>query len=146
MSGSTAAPACSSVSWSTWMSRHCSPTRANGAPGSPRSALDHRSFDPMSTPDSLRDDNFSQAELDKFGALASRWWDPQGPQKALHALTPPRLAYVGERVTLAGAQVLDIGCGGGLLSEAMAGEGARVTAVDLAPELIKVAGLHALES
>lgn len=100
----------------------------------------------MSTPDSLRDDNFSQAELDKFGALASRWWDPQGPQKPLHALNPPRLAYVGERVTLAGAHVLDIGCGGGLLSEAMAGEGARVTAVDLAPELIKVAGLHSLES
>src|SRR5690606_19033978 len=93
-----------------------------------------------------RDDNFSQAELDKFGALASRWWDPQGPQKALHALNPPRLAYVAERVALANAQVLDIGCGGGLLSEAMAGVGAHVTAIDLAPELIKVAGLHALES
>ena len=100
----------------------------------------------MSTPDSLRGDNFSQAELDKFGALASRWWDPQGPQKALHALNPPRLAYVAERVALAGAQVLDVGCGGGLLSEALAGEGAQVTAIDLAPELIKVAGLHALES
>ncbi|MEO6170625.1 MAG: bifunctional 2-polyprenyl-6-hydroxyphenol methylase/3-demethylubiquinol 3-O-methyltransferase UbiG [Lysobacter sp.] len=100
----------------------------------------------MTTTDGLRDDNFSQAELDKFGALASRWWDPQGPQKALHALNPPRLAYVAERTTLAGAQVVDIGCGGGLLSEALAGEGAQVTAIDLAPELIKVAGLHALES
>ncbi|QOW25432.1 bifunctional 2-polyprenyl-6-hydroxyphenol methylase/3-demethylubiquinol 3-O-methyltransferase UbiG [Lysobacter sp. H23M47] len=100
----------------------------------------------MSTTDSVRDDNFSQAELDKFGALASRWWDPQGPQKALHALNPPRLAYVAKRAALAGKQVLDIGCGGGLLSEALAGEGAHVTAIDLAPELIKVARLHALES
>lgn len=100
----------------------------------------------MTTTDGLRDDNFSQAELDKFGALASRWWDPQGPQKALHALNPPRLAYVAGRAALAGAQVADIGCGGGLLSEALAGEGAQVTAIDLAPELIKVAGLHALES
>lgn len=100
----------------------------------------------MTTPDSQRDDNFSQAELDKFGALASRWWDPQGPQKALHALNPPRLAYVAGRAGLAGKQALDIGCGGGLLSEAMAVEGAHVTAIDLAPELIKVARLHALES
>ena len=100
----------------------------------------------MTAPDSLRDDNFSQAELDKFGALAHRWWDPEGPQKALHALNPPRLAYVAERAVLPGAKVLDVGCGGGLLSEALAGAGAHVTAVDLAPELIKVAGLHALES
>ncbi len=100
----------------------------------------------MTAPDSLRDDNFSQAELNKFGALAHRWWDPEGPQKALHALNPPRLAYVAERAVLPGAKVLDVGCGGGLLSEALAGAGAHVTAVDLAPELIKVAGLHALES
>ena len=91
-------------------------------------------------------DNFSQAELDKFGALANRWWDPDGPQKALHALNPPRLEYVAERVPLAGATVLDVGCGGGLLSEALAGEGAAVTAIDLAPELIKVARLHRLET
>lgn len=91
-------------------------------------------------------DNFSQAELDKFGALAHRWWDPQGPQKALHALNPARLGYVAGRVPLAGAQVLDVGCGGGLLSEALAAEGAAVTGIDLAPELIKVARLHRLES
>jgi 2-polyprenyl-6-hydroxyphenyl methylase / 3-demethylubiquinone-9 3-methyltransferase len=90
--------------------------------------------------------NYSQAELDKFGALAQRWWDPQGPQKALHAMNVPRLRYVAERVTLAGARVLDVGCGGGLLSEALAGEGAGVTAIDLAPELLKVARLHGLES
>ena len=91
-------------------------------------------------------DNFSQAELDKFGALAQRWWDPEGPQKALHALNPARLGYVAARVPLKGARVLDVGCGAGLLSEAMAGEGAQVTALDLAPELVKVARLHGLES
>jgi 2-polyprenyl-6-hydroxyphenyl methylase/3-demethylubiquinone-9 3-methyltransferase len=90
--------------------------------------------------------NFSQAELDKFDALAQRWWDPDGPQKALHALNPPRLAYVAERVSLRDAAVLDIGCGGGLLSEALARSGAQVTAIDLAPNLLKVARLHGLES
>lgn len=90
--------------------------------------------------------NASQAELDKFGALASRWWDPQGPQRPLHELNPARLGYVRDRAVLAGARVLDVGCGGGLLSEALAGEGAQVTALDLAPELIDVARLHLLES
>ena len=90
--------------------------------------------------------NFSQAELDKFGALAQRWWDPEGPQKALHAMNPVRLAYVAGRTTLRDARVLDVGCGGGLLSEALAGEGAVVTAIDLSPELLKVARLHGLET
>jgi 2-polyprenyl-6-hydroxyphenyl methylase/3-demethylubiquinone-9 3-methyltransferase len=90
--------------------------------------------------------NFDQAELDKFAALANRWWDVDGPQKPLHALNPVRLKYVIDRVSLQGARVLDIGCGGGLLSEALAKSGADVTAIDLAPELIKVARLHGLES
>ncbi len=90
--------------------------------------------------------NASQAELDKFGALAKRWWDPQGPQRPLHELNPARLGYVRDRVALAGARVLDVGCGAGLLSEALAREGAVVTALDLAPELIDVAKLHLLES
>ncbi len=90
--------------------------------------------------------NASQAELDKFGALANRWWDPQGPQRPLHELNPARLGYVRDRVALAGARVLDVGCGAGLLSEALAREGAAVTALDLAPELIDVAKLHLLES
>jgi len=90
--------------------------------------------------------NFRQDELDRFASLANRWWDPDGPQKPLHALNPARLGYVAARVPLQGARVLDVGCGGGLLSEALAKEGAEVTAIDLAPELVKVARLHGLES
>ena len=90
--------------------------------------------------------NYRQEDLDKFASLANRWWDPDGPQKPLHALNPARLGYVAARAELAGAQVLDVGCGGGLLSEAMAKAGAEVTAIDLAPELVKVARLHGLES
>lgn len=95
---------------------------------------------------SAASDNYSQAELDKFDELAQRWWDPNGPQKALHALNPARLGYVAGRVPLRDAAVLDVGCGGGLLSEALAQSGAQVTAIDLAPNLLKVARLHGLES
>lgn len=90
--------------------------------------------------------NFDQAELDRFGALAQRWWDPEGPQRGLHAVNPVRLEYVAGRVKLEDAAVLDVGCGAGLLSEALARRGARVVGLDLAPELIKVARLHRLES
>ncbi|WP_372013075.1 bifunctional 2-polyprenyl-6-hydroxyphenol methylase/3-demethylubiquinol 3-O-methyltransferase UbiG [Pseudoxanthomonas sp. 10H] len=93
--------------------------------------------------------NYHQAELDKFAALATRWWDPEGPQRALHVLNPVRLDYVRQRVApagLAGQRVLDVGCGGGLLSEALARAGAQVTAIDLAPELVKAGRLHSLES
>jgi 2-polyprenyl-6-hydroxyphenyl methylase/3-demethylubiquinone-9 3-methyltransferase len=90
--------------------------------------------------------NFDQAELDKFGDLAHRWWDPSGPQRPLHELNPTRLAYVRARCALRGANVLDVGCGAGLLSEALAGEGAIVTALDLAPELIEIAKLHLMET
>lgn len=100
----------------------------------------------MNTAAPSQPDNFRQEELDKFGALANRWWDPDGPQKALHALNPVRLQYVRDRAALQGASALDVGCGGGLLSEALARDGARVTAIDLAPELVKVARLHRLES
>ena len=90
--------------------------------------------------------NFRQAELDRFNELANRWWDANGPQKALHALNPARLGYITDRIPLQGARVLDVGCGGGLLSEAMAQAGAEVTAIDLAPDLLKIARLHGLES
>ena len=90
--------------------------------------------------------NVDPAEIARFGALARRWWDPEGPHRPLHDLNPARLRYVADRVALRGARVLDVGCGAGLLSEALAGEGAEVTALDLSPELIDAAKLHLLES
>ena len=90
--------------------------------------------------------NYNQHELDKFASLAHRWWDEKGPQKALHAMNPVRLNYVLNHTAIASKKVLDVGCGGGLLSEAMAKAGAKVTGIDLAPELIKIARLHGLES
>ena len=99
----------------------------------------------MST-QATRHENADPAELEKFGRLAQRWWDPEGPQRPLHDLNPVRLRYVADRVELAGSAVLDVGCGAGLLSEALAASGARVTALDLAPELIEAAGLHLYES
>lgn len=90
--------------------------------------------------------NADPAELAKFDALAHRFWDPRGDFRPLHALNPVRAQYVAQRAALAGAQLLDVGCGGGLLAEALARSGARVTAIDLAPGMIEVARLHALES
>jgi len=90
--------------------------------------------------------NVDPAELEKFGRLASRWWDPEGPQRPLHELNPTRLAYVAGHARLDGARVLDVGCGAGLLSEAMAGAGASVTGLELSPELVEAARLHLLES
>lgn len=90
--------------------------------------------------------NVDPAELAKFDALAHRWWDPDGESRPLHDLNPVRLAYVRERAALSGVAALDVGCGGGLLSEALAREGARVTAIDLAPQVLDVARLHLHES
>ncbi|MCX7058056.1 MAG: bifunctional 2-polyprenyl-6-hydroxyphenol methylase/3-demethylubiquinol 3-O-methyltransferase UbiG [Proteobacteria bacterium] len=90
--------------------------------------------------------NVDPAEIEKFDALASRFWDPQGEFGPLHKLNPIRLGYVADAAALSGAQVLDVGCGGGLLAEAMAGRGAHVTGIDLSPSLLSVAELHALES
>src|SRR5438270_3229229 len=89
--------------------------------------------------------NADSGELGKFDALASRFWDPRGEFRPLHLLNPVRARFVAERAPLAGARVLDVGCGGGLLSEALARGGARVSAIDLAPAMIEVARLHAME-
>src|ERR1700719_3739477 len=90
--------------------------------------------------------NADPAELAKFASLAQSWWDPAGPSKPLHELNPLRLRYVENAVGLRDAQVLDVGCGGGILSEAMARSGARVLGIDLSQAVLDVAELHALES
>jgi 2-polyprenyl-6-hydroxyphenyl methylase/3-demethylubiquinone-9 3-methyltransferase len=97
----------------------------------------------MST--AARKPNVDPAEIARFEAAASRWWDPQGEMRPLHDLNPVRLQYVERAGPLAGRRVLDVGCGGGLLAEAMARKGARVTGIDMADDLVQVATLHALE-
>jgi 2-polyprenyl-6-hydroxyphenyl methylase / 3-demethylubiquinone-9 3-methyltransferase len=91
--------------------------------------------------------NADPAELAKFGALAHRWWDPTSEFKPLHDINPLRLGYIAERCGgLRGKMVLDVGCGGGILAEAMATQGARVTGIDLSDKALGVAQLHQLES
>ena len=91
--------------------------------------------------------NHDPAEIARFDATAQRWWDPHGEFRPLHILNPVRLDYIDERASsLRGKRVLDVGCGGGILSEAMARRGAQVTGIDLAPLTIEIAELHALES
>jgi 2-polyprenyl-6-hydroxyphenyl methylase/3-demethylubiquinone-9 3-methyltransferase len=90
--------------------------------------------------------NFDPAELAKFGELAHRWWDPQGEFRPLHELNPLRLGWIDGLAPLAGRKVLDVGCGGGILSEAMARLGASVTGIDLSEKPLKVAELHLIES
>jgi 2-polyprenyl-6-hydroxyphenyl methylase/3-demethylubiquinone-9 3-methyltransferase len=90
--------------------------------------------------------NVDPAEIAKFDAAAPRWWDPDGEFRPLHDLNPARLDYIEARAGLAGRQVLDVGCGGGILAESMARRGARVLGIDLAPEALAVARLHALET
>jgi 2-polyprenyl-6-hydroxyphenyl methylase / 3-demethylubiquinone-9 3-methyltransferase len=90
--------------------------------------------------------NADPAELDKFNRLAHRWWDPEGDFKPLHQINPLRLAWIDGHAKLAGKQVLDVGCGGGILAESMARLGARVTGIDLSEKALRVAELHALDS
>jgi 2-polyprenyl-6-hydroxyphenyl methylase/3-demethylubiquinone-9 3-methyltransferase len=90
--------------------------------------------------------NVDEAEVARFNALASRWWDPAGEMRLLHRMNPVRVSYIGERAPLAHARLLDVGCGGGLLSEALARQGAIVTGIDLAEDSLTVARLHQLES
>ncbi len=90
--------------------------------------------------------NADPAELEKFGELAHRWWDPNSEFKPLHDINPLRLGWIDRCVGLRGKRVLDVGCGGGLLSEGMAALGAEVTGIDLSEKPLGVARLHLLES
>lgn len=95
---------------------------------------------PMKTP------NVDNAEIAKFSDLAARWWDPLGDLKTLHDINPLRTQYINTHYPLADKKVLDIGCGGGILSESMAKLGAHVTGIDMSDQLIQIATLHAKES
>lgn len=90
--------------------------------------------------------NADPAELQKFATLAHRWWDKNSEFKALHEINPLRLNYIDKLVGLQGKRVLDVGCGGGILSESMSQKGAEVTGIDLGEKALKVAQLHQLES
>lgn len=90
--------------------------------------------------------NVDPAELAKFSDLAHRWWDPQGEFRPLHDINPLRLDWIDQRAGLAGKSVLDVGCGGGILAEAMAARGATVTGIDMSEKSLRVAELHRLES
>lgn len=90
--------------------------------------------------------NVDAAEIEKFDRLASRWWDPHGEFRPLHEINPLRVAYINERAPLAGRKVIDVGCGGGLLTEAIAELGARVTGIDKGEAPLAVARLHLKES
>jgi 2-polyprenyl-6-hydroxyphenyl methylase/3-demethylubiquinone-9 3-methyltransferase len=90
--------------------------------------------------------NADPAELEKFGDLAHRWWDPNSEFKPLHEINPLRIDWIDQNVGLSGKRVLDVGCGGGLLSEGMAVRGANVTGIDLSEKPLAVAKLHLLES
>ena len=96
--------------------------------------------------DQLLEANVDQAELDKFQSLAKRWWDPNSEFKPLHDINPLRIGYISERCQLIEASVLDVGCGGGILTEALATAGAQVTGIDLADKPLSVARLHLHES
>ena len=96
--------------------------------------------------DAQMDVNADPLELSKFSELAHRWWDPSGEFRPLHEINPLRLEWIDKLAPLRGRRVLDVGCGGGILAEAMARRGATVTGIDLADKPLKVARLHALEA
>jgi 2-polyprenyl-6-hydroxyphenyl methylase/3-demethylubiquinone-9 3-methyltransferase len=90
--------------------------------------------------------NVDAAEIAKFSELAHRWWDPNSEFRPLHEINPLRLKWIDRQASLAGKKVLDVGCGGGILAEAMAGAGAAVSGIDLSEKALKVAKLHLYES
>ena len=90
--------------------------------------------------------NVDNSEISKFSDLAHKWWDKDSEFKPLHEINPLRLGYINQHASISGKTVLDVGCGGGILSESMAATGATVTGIDLAEKSLKVAKLHLLES
>lgn len=90
--------------------------------------------------------NADNSEIEKFSSMASHWWDPEGDFKTLHQINPLRLNLIDKTISLSGKKVLDVGCGGGILSEAMASMGADVTGIDLGKALLDVADLHSLDT
>ncbi len=91
-------------------------------------------------------DNIDAAELEKFDSVARKWWDKTSEFKPLHDINPLRVGYIAERTVLNGARTLDVGCGGGILTESLATAGANVTGIDMADKPLTVARLHAVES
>ena len=90
-------------------------------------------------------ENIDPAEVAKFSLMADAWWDPDGECKPLHDLNPCRTGFIADRSALSGTRVLDVGCGGGILSEALAKRGAQVHGIDANAELISIARLHAAQ-
>lgn len=93
-----------------------------------------------------RSENVHAHEIHKFGSQAERWWDPQGEFKTLHAVNPLRIQFIRAYADIEGRRIVDVGCGGGILSEGLARAGSVVLGIDLSPELLDVADLHGLES
>ncbi|OUR86311.1 3-demethylubiquinone-9 3-O-methyltransferase, partial [Methylophaga sp. 42_8_T64] len=91
-------------------------------------------------------DNVDPAEVAKFNALASGWWDTEGQSKPLHEINPLRLRYIESRSPLKGQQAIDVGCGGGILTEALAKADAQATGIDMGETALKIARLHAMEA
>ncbi|NCX94575.1 MAG: bifunctional 2-polyprenyl-6-hydroxyphenol methylase/3-demethylubiquinol 3-O-methyltransferase UbiG, partial [Gammaproteobacteria bacterium] len=90
--------------------------------------------------------NVDVSEIEKFSSLASTWWDKNGAFWTLHAINPLRMGFIQEHLSLPGLQILDVGCGGGILSESLAKAGATVTGIDLSEPALKVAQIHLMES
>ena len=101
---------------------------------------------PDSTTNNSAGNNIDPAEIRKFEALAARWWDPNSEFRPLHQINPLRMGFISSKVNPAGKKIVDIGCGGGILSEALARHGANMTAIDMADASLTVARLHQLES